>query len=238
MIESFSINKRSATLLEVIIAMALTVAVLMTLIFFYREVGVIGGEINKTKVEDFSLRFVENRLLDTLTKAISPTDKAKDFVFFSTGDESLSKTGSHSLIFTFDNGVSLDKLFSNHVLVRLYLDGQGKLTMAYWPSPKRWEKNAKPPMKKEILLENVEGLEFAFFVAPEKSLEEKGKGTMVDPSLRQEPEPKGSWRQQAWLKEFDQLPVLIKVKLKMPNDKPELVFVFPLANSPAHAVYD
>lgn len=234
MSDKFIIKKRHATLLEVLIAMALTVIVLMTLTFFYREVGIIGTEIDRVKVQDFYMRFVENRLSDTLTKAIAPTDKAKDFVFFSLGDENLTKSGSQSLIFTFDNGVSLDKLFSNHVLARLYLDPQGHLTMAYWPSPKRWDRAGMPPMKKEILLDHVDSLEFAFFVAPEKSKDESINAL----EQGQEPEPKGDWRTQPWLRDFQQLPVLVKTKVILSDSKQELIFVFPLMNSLTHAVYD
>ena len=140
--------KRYATLLEVLIAMVLTIAVLMTLTFFYRQVMTIGVEIEKTKNQDFYLRYVESRLARILPKAVSPTSKEQDFVFFSLGDEALTKPGSQSLIFTFDNGVNLDKKFSNHVLGRLYLDTHGRLMLAYWPSPARLEKGGNTSIKK------------------------------------------------------------------------------------------
>jgi hypothetical protein len=249
----FILSKRHSTLLEIIIAMALTVIVLTTLMFFYREVVVIGEEIDRVKSEDFFLRYVENRLSNILPKTVAPS--ASDFAFFSTTDNGLSKPGSQTLIFTYNNCVSLDKQFSGHVLGRLFLDAEGRLTLAYWPSPKRWEKSGLPPMKKEVLLENVEGLSFAFFVQPEKKESKPSQNKQAGSKANQNqeeakgkaggekepeavPEPKGEWRYQPWLKEFKDSPAMVKVILKVAGSKEEQVFAFPLPNSKGHIIYD
>ena len=59
-------TKRHFTLLEVIIAMALTVVILMTLSYLYRDVSIIGQELDKSKTENFYLRYIENRLMSIL----------------------------------------------------------------------------------------------------------------------------------------------------------------------------
>lgn len=250
------------TLLEVMIAMVLTSIVMMTVLYFYQDVIFIGAEIDRARKDEFYMRYVENRLMNTLSRAVSKTDQAGDFVFFSVNDDGLTKPGSQSLIFIFDNGFSMEKAFSNHVLGRLFIDKEGLLTLVYWPSPKRWEKDATMPMKKEILLENVDSLAFEFFIAPEKVTKqsatpasdspkpsENGKKNK-DPSSEKvaetparSPEPKNSWTSQPWVKEYEQLPVMVKVIVtlgKKPNAKEQekMIFAFPLVNSDSHIVYE
>lgn len=259
---------RHVTLMEILIAMVLTSFVLMTLTFFYQEVVLIGVDLDNSRNEEFYMRYIEKRLMDTVSKSIVKNkDKANDFVFFSTSDDGITKPGSQSLVFMYDNGFTLDKAFSNHVLGRLYLDDKGNLTLAYWPSPKRWELSEAPlPMKKEILFQGVDQLSFEFFIAPAKSMpsneptpestqegkngsqKNDAKKDSKDPpkedSEEQSPEPKGDWTQQLWLKDYDQLPVLVKVVLTMSKEVPKsqnmekLVFVIPLINTDAHILYD
>lgn len=229
--------KRHISLIEVLIGMVLTVLVLTTLLFFYQQINVISIDIDKVKKEHFQLRYVENRLSSILPRAINEKDK-KEFTFFSLNDEGISLNGSQSLIFTFDNDVSRDSVFSNNVIGRLYLDKQGFLTLAYWPSPKRQEKGSPVPMKKEVLLEGVDSLDFEFFIPPEKLGEANLNKAHDNPS----PEPKGGWRKQLWLKEFKKLPAMVKmnVGIKETNDgkKEVLSFVFPLVNSVTPVIYD
>jgi len=254
------INKRPMTLLEVLIGMVLTIVILMTLTFFYQQVVMIGEDIDQIKSRDFYTRLVENRLAYILPKILP--EKDKNFVFFSIGDEGLTQAGSQSLIFSFDNGVSLDKEFSNQVLGRLFVDKEGKLTLAFWPVPSKSEKTLSPPIKKQILIKDVESMELSFFIAPappEKNKDtpknaadavpkkdetikdsENKKNEASDASAKntQEPEPKGDWRKEPWLKEFNQLPVMIKIILKLKNEKNIVTFIYPLVNSRSHIIYE
>jgi len=219
------------TLLEMLIAMSLTSVILMALMFFYQQVVVIGADIDQSRTEEFHMRFVEKRLDDIFTNIVSTKNK-KDFVFFSIGDEGIAMPGSQSLIFTFDNGNCLDKRFSNIVVGRLILDPYGNLFLVIWPLPEpQGISNASWPVKKEILLSGVESLKFEFFVPP--TYDKKGM-----PKDAPEPEPKGGWRQQPWLQEFLQLPVMVKVIVSMPKGKESSLYVFPLLESRAHVIYD
>jgi len=257
------IIKKPFTLIEMIIALSLTVMILTALTFFYRQMGEIDIETERVIANNFKLRYVETRLASILPRAVGETDQKNDFVFFSVGDEGVTKSGSQSLIFTFNNDASLNKDHSNHVLGRIYLDNNGNLTLAYWPSPKRWEENTLPPMKKEVLMEGVENLAFEFYVAPTRETEEPPKETegeqkdgkqqssdkASDKDKEKEnlkkgkappppsPEPKGAWRQQPWLSEFQQLPAMVKVIVTMPKEKKPIVFAFPLSNTKSHVVY-
>jgi len=166
------IVKRPISLMEVLIAMTLTVAILMTLTFFYRQITEIGYEVDRVGARNFTRRYIETRLAQILPRAVGETNPKKDFVFFSLKDDGLTKPGSDNLIFTFDNSVSLDKDHAAHVLGRLYVDKNGNLMLAYWPSPKRWENNENPEIKKELLLEGVESLNLEFYIAPAKKEKE------------------------------------------------------------------
>lgn len=233
--------KRPMTLIEMIVALALTVIVLTTLTFFYRQVSEIDAQTEKVISDNFQLRYAETRLAEILPRTISASNQKHDFVFFSIEGDGLAKPGSQSLIFTFDNQISLDKMFSNHVIGRIYLDTKGNLTLAYWPSPKRWERNHLPPMKKEILLENVDNLAFEFYIAPVKEIaaepKDDKKTSKGDKSPPPSPEPKGAWRKLPWQVEFQQLPAMIRVMVTLPKREKPMVFAFPLPNAKSHVIY-
>lgn len=238
--------KRHVTLLEVMIAMFLTAIVLGTLLFFYKQTSMIGIDIDKIKAEHFNLRYVENRLSAILPRTINEKNK-KEFTFFSLNDDSIGMPGSQSLIFAFDNDVSRDSVFSNNVIGRIFVDKQGRLTLAYWPTPQRHEKGTPIPIKKEILLEGVDSLSFEFFIPPERK-DDKPQGKPSEKiseksSEKPSPEPKGGWRKQLWSKEFNTIPAMIKLHVGLKNgkgkkDKESVSFIFPLVNSPIPIIYD
>lgn len=234
-------NKHHFTLIEVLISMTLMALVLTALGYFFNEVNHLNRISERLKQENFRLRYLENRLMAILPKAIAPNDPLKDFYFFtSTPSDSLFKVGSPSLIFTFDNGVNLvDAAFSNHVIGRIYLDKEGNLTLAVWPSIARWENNENILAKREILLENVEELHFEFFVPPDKQ-RSFFQGETPPPGLqREEAEPKGTWIKD-WKYSYYQLPTLVKMHLKVNTREgsKKKTLVFPLVRSNKYIVYE
>jgi len=225
-------SRRHMTLLEVMIAMGLAVMVLTTLTYFYSDIDSLNREMERIQKESFHNLYVENRLSMILPRAVSERDSKKDFYFFtSTTPGGFFKAGSTNLVFTFDNGVMLDKDFSNHVLARLYLDPQNRLCLATWPSPKRWNPVGLTSMKKEVLLENVEQLQFSFYVPPEK---DRSKWGVASKPL----EIKGPWVNE-WRSEYKQLPTLIKVELvkKVGKEEKPMTFAFSLPNAEKFIIY-
>ena len=188
------------------------------------------------------MRYIETRLAAIIPRTVAKSKS--DFLFFSVGDEGVTKAGSQSLIFMFDNEVNLDKAFASHVLGRIYLDGNGNLMIAYWPSPKRWESETFP-MKKELLMQGVENLTFEFYIAPaakgQQSLQKEtsadDKKEAEEEPATMEPEPKGGWRREAWLQDFKQLPVMVKIIVTLKGGNP-FVLIYPLANTKTHVVYE
>jgi hypothetical protein len=247
-------QKAFATLLEVLIAMVLAAIVLSTLTFFYRQVNLIGRELDETQKTSFQMRFLENRLSHILPKIIPKKEKVinqnketvkinEDFAFFTANDSyGLTQQGSQSVIFTYNNNCCLDKVFSNHVIGRLYVDSNDRLMLAYWPSPIHWESQHTLPMKREVLLENVKELAFEFFIAPDKGLEQNAseeQNNMAE-EKKSTPEPKGGWRKgnEGWPQQFDELPAIVKVIVTRNDDSKPLMFLFPLLNNLKPIIYD
>lgn len=226
--------RRYVTLLEVIIAMSLTLLILTTLTFFYRQIYMLGAELDVVQKKSFQLRFLENRFAYFLPRALS--EKDKDFVFF-TAPAEVGLTQSTSLIFTYDNEVDIDKPFANHVLGRLYVDPENHLVLAYWPSPKSWNGDPSPPLKKEVLMEGVSNIDFEFFIAPEKEFE-LPKLPEKDGEIPLEPEPKGEWRKGTWSIEYKQLPAMIRITLTLLGSEEKQTFVFPFPHTKRPITYD
>lgn len=248
------------TLLETLIALGITMLVISTLTFYYRQVDAVNTQLEKVQSQGFRMRYVENRLSQILPQAISETDAKKDFFFFTTSSSlAFTQQGSPTLIFAYDNGAKLDKLFSNHVLGRLFLSTDNKLCLATWPSPSRWVEGINPPMKKEVLLEGVKELSFAFFVAPDKDwkLSDTGapkqtipdykaapdtkaasdaKGVSAEPAqIIVKPSPEGQWHP-TWSHDYQQLPAMIRLHVAL-MDGSTRVFAFPFPKCQRQVVY-
>ena len=209
-------KRRFFALLELIIAISLTMIILSTLMYFYKQVNDINTQMDVVQNKAFKLMYVENRLSHTIPRA----ENVFNFYFFTSPDVGgLYKAGSTSLLFSFDNCVKLDKQMAYIVIGRLFLDPEGNFTLATWPAPKRWAENEPVPMKKEILLEDVESLSFEFF----GKIDENQPLKWVD----------------EWHKEYNKLPLIVRVKLLMgkgENEK-ELIYTFPLPNTSEPITY-
>ncbi len=186
------------TLLETLIAVALAVVILTTMMFFYREIDYINNQLEQVQKESFKMRYVESRLASIFPNAVAPStnDSKDDFYFYTSSDLGLDTLpGSPAtLVFTFDNGFDSDKLFANRVIGRIFLDSNKRLCLAKWPSPKRWVEGVAPPMKLEVLMEGVDSLTLSFFVAPEKKWKLDEKDEDADDDATQTPisqPPKG-----------------------------------------------
>lgn len=215
-------RRQQLTLIEVLISLALTMLLLSTLTYFYQDIMKMNVEYEKLRKEGFQFTYVENRLSNILPKAVSPTDKKKDFAFFTSGDANgFLKMGQPSLIFAFDSGVEVDKNFANHVVGRLFVNKDNQLILATWPSPKRWESIKQPPMKKEILMDQVDSLHFEFYVPP-------GKANNQHPI-----EPKNAWHKE-WKQEYQKLPAMVRVLLTRQGKSMNFVFPIPASDLVIH----
>lgn len=242
------IQRRYMTLLELIISMTLTIALLTTLSYFYLQVNQINHEMDRTQNESFEKRYIENRFAAILPQTTTSKPSNKNVYFFSgSNSDDLFKSGSENLIFTFDNGVKLNKEMAYHVIGRLYLDKKGNVTLAIWPTKNRWKENEKnPPVSQEILMANVDTLTFAFFTPPNKgtTFQQDPKKPEIKKSLERLPESiRGEWTGE-WRREYDQLPAIVKITItrviekKKKKEKETLVFAFPLPHTVQPIIYN
>lgn len=213
--------RRMMTFLEVLIAMGLTMVLLTSLTFFYRQVSDINSRAEKLEKLAFEQSYIEMRLARIFSQAIVPDNKN---FFFYTGD-------NNHLILSFKNGIHFDKKMTNDVLGRLYLDKNHNLCLALWPSPDRWKEGDKESieMKKEILLCDVESLSYEFYVPPER---DRSRIAKIILNI----EPKGAWHKE-WSRDYKQLPAMIRIHIKRKSGE-LLTFAYPIPKSNLVVMYE
>lgn len=163
-----TLQRRFMTMLELLIGMALTMALLSALTFFYQQITQMNAISEKTQKEIFHLQYAENRLSQVLTKALG--ESTSELKFYTAGSLSgILSDNNPSLVFQFETGTNLDNSLAVSAIARLFVDKQNRLCLATWPDPAEWSnigETLKPRI--EILLENVESIKFLFYVAPER----------------------------------------------------------------------
>lgn len=238
----FCHSRRYVVLIEVIIAMTLTIALLTLLMGFYSQVERTNLAAEKVQNKSFQKLYLSTRLAEILPKTLAASDSKKDFIFYTPANwDGVSLSNAPSLLFSFDNGVRLASEFSDHVIGKLYVDKDGAFSLGMWPSFLRWNDVTSPPMKNEVLMENVEQLQIEFYVPPQrdrKIIWEKNKaGIKASEDLQLD--NLGGWRTE-WLQEYKELPVLIRLTLKVKTAEgpEEIVLVYPLPNSHLFIMYE
>lgn len=234
-------RRRQITLLELMIAMGLMMIILSTLAYFYMQLEEINRESEIEQKRLFKQLYLSTRLADILPKTQSPKNEKNSAYFYTTtSSDPAILSGTTSLVFTYDNGVKLDPQFSNRVLGRLFLDKEHRLCLAVWPSSERWEEGHAPPMKSEVLLDDVESIDYRFYVPPKKDREKVWKQAGMTVKLPEGfPETlEGGWKKE-WSAAWEQLPALIEIVLSMKSENgvKSLVLAYPLPNSLLVVIY-
>src|SRR5690242_8173883 len=126
-------KKKHFSMIELLVAMTLTVLVLTTLSFFHRYLDSLNTQIDSAQHENFQLRYLENRLSHVFSRAIENQEKTdeqppppasgsappapapqtqsprnekkqkKPFYFFSSHSAPFTNSKSSSLLFMMDN---------------------------------------------------------------------------------------------------------------------------------------
>jgi type II secretory pathway component PulJ len=235
------LKKRPFTLLETLIALALTSLILVGMMSLFRQISQTSQMSERLQQETFKLRYLENRLSQVFPKAVATNVKTKDFYFF-------TSPNPPGLILSYDNGSSKQKEFSNTVLGRFFWDpASRRFYLATWPSPEKWVEGTLPPIKLEVLLEDVQEVSWSFFVPPDKGWKPKSSTTSQPnaPQPTKDSSPKvqkvalkppvdGGWVNE-WSQEYQLLPGLVRLKL-VSGGKTEQ-FIFPLSKTERQIVY-
>lgn len=202
--------RRFFTLLEVLIALALTMILLTTLLGAYFQAEKTSLFWRQQEEALFPERYLNHRL-EEVFRGIDTVDQKKTFFFTSADTSGLSLPGSSSLVFSYQNGVVLNIPLSGSVLGRLYVDRDGNLTLLTWPSPADWPTDRPPPVHREVLMSQLRGFQVEFFHIPTDKQGETQVG----------------WKRDVWSKDYKYAPGLIKMRLTKANGQTSL-FCFPI----------
>lgn len=249
------LRKRCMTMLELLIAMALTAVLLTTLTYFYQELGQLNTMAERKEKEGFLLRYAEIRL-STIVPHILAEFQLKDkkdkneivkekekFFFFTSGDlNGLLAPNNPSLLFVYNTGVDMDTHKADRGIGRLYLDKEHRFCMATWPMLDDWEESHE--VRKEVLLEGVEGLRFQFYMPPAKDrsiIHKKDKEETEPVEIVEGDLPRGQWTSE-WPRDNKILPAMLKITLTLSRkdssgEPAKITFAFPLTNSQELIVY-
>lgn len=234
------------TLIETLIALALTALVVSFLTYFFHQISLLNQKGEELQQKSFKMRYIENRLSQVIPRIVEVKTPSKDFYFFTAGDP-------NGLIFTYDNFADKNKAFGNHVLGRLFVGEDHNLYLATWPSPRRWAPLSTPPMKLEMLMAGVSDMQIEYFVPPDKGW----KPNFVDPAQNQtkqtiktdpknptspkttptvnlKPSEEGAWTKE-WRQEYQLLPGLLRLQFKV--GKEVWQYVFPIPETERQVVY-
>lgn len=245
-----NVQGRYFLLFEVLIAMSLVMMLLSTLMGFYVEINRVNIAMEREQEVSFKKLLLSTRLAAILPQALAAPksgaskkdDSSGEFFFYSSlANDPFTKGGTQTLTLSFDNGINLDPAFSYHVLGRLYVNAKDQFCLAMWPSAARWDDFTLPPIKHEVLFENVEDLRFEFYLPPVKERKlilsnNKTKGPPKEDVLLVLGSY-GEWRE-TWLQEYNELPSLVRVILKLKGVPIPLIFVYPLPQSRYIIVYE
>lgn len=215
------VRRHPFTLIELLIALALSVVLLTTLFGFYRYLATSGADLAERRQQTFMERMVQHRLTQTLMQARSSSNRT----IFYIDDKENDSMKAGSLLFVFDRGVDLRPEFSYRLLCRLYVDPNAQLCLGYWPEPYP-EQQGSPPFRHEVLIDQVDSLSFSLFSAPD--LTRQVTLGEVDTA------PPGQWLNE-WPVEYQALPVLAQVQIERQGR--QMTFAFPMLYGPAPIVY-
>ncbi|NGX57617.1 MAG: hypothetical protein K940chlam3_00510 [Chlamydiae bacterium] len=217
-------SKRCITLLELLIAIGLMSILLTALLGYYEQSTRAQVTIQKALQKNFQFLYTQYRLNQIIPTTLNPGQDTQNVgIYFFTKPAEIFEEKSQSLIFTYDNGTGAGSLFSNEVLGKLFVDQHERLVLLTWPAPKR-SPDPDPPMRTEVLQENVEKLDFIFYkpIPPEK------KRLRIDPER-----VVGDYDKDlpSWSSEEKDLPALIRILVKIKDREEPIEYAFLLSNT-------
>jgi type II secretory pathway pseudopilin PulG len=199
-------RKSLFTLLEVLIALGLTLMILTFLLLAYAESERTASFWREREEKEFSKLFLQRRLGEVFRNLLE-TDQEKAFFFTTDEIPGTTAPGSSILVFSYDNGFLRDAALSKSVLAALFVDIKGTLNLITWPARGLWGDMQVPPFHREALMEDLSLFQMEFFPM--------------------EGDRKLEWTKEGWSKERKDLPGAIKITATKKNEAP-LVFYFPI----------
>lgn len=193
-------KRRHLTLLELMIAIGLGLAILSSSLFFYRFAVLQNEEIFRLEKEAFRLRVMQFKLNELFQRVDAKA------LFFTKPESPFSK--GQSLVLKVINPPFDIPTFSGPALQTLIVDSEKRLILATWQFNDSLTDETMPDMHLEILLENIDRIDFQFLVK---------ETDLSNAELRG-----GAWAKE-WKPDWAQVPAAVKIQF----DK--LEFAFPIA---------
>ncbi len=138
--------KRALTLLEVVIALALTAILLSVLLSFYRQIAFSNLEAKEAKQRILYREWTQEKLTQVFSTALDSEEDEEGYYTLSVADG----IGT-ALAFGYDNGIDSDPNYCDKVRAALYLNAKKELCLITWPD------------RKQILYTGVQSIHFSFF---------------------------------------------------------------------------
>lgn len=194
-------RKRSfLTLIEVMIAMGLGIALLTSSLFFYRFAAVHNEELFRKEKEAFRYRVVQYKLNELFQRVSGKGE------FFTKAEAPFSK-GPIVILKAMNPPFDIPT-FGGRVSQAIFVDSEGRLMLATWQNNMTRAEDALPDMHLEVLLEGAGGLDTRFLVK---------ESDLAFVELRG-----GAWLSE-WKGDYGQIPAAVKIRL---GDKE---YAFPVA---------
>lgn len=187
------IKRRFLTLLELMIALALSASLISSGLFFYRYVATLNNDLLIKEKKAFDERLILLRLAKLFQSVEIQSNKS---LFFTKGESML--TQGQGLVLRVKNPPFDIPTFADSVIQFLFVDKEKKLTLATWNFNRLHSKDLPHEMHLEVLMEGVEKIEFQFLVQEEQS---------SYPELKS-----GAWIKE-WLIGYESLPIAVKITL-------------------------
>lgn len=249
------IRKYYFSLMEVLISMGLAMGVLVTLMGFYSYVTYIGKLGRDLEKKTFDTLYLQFRLAALLPRTVpfyqTVSERNAELRKAGTKKENLKKeseynfftsptNGSSSLTFLFSGEGSNDVQFAGKCLGRIFLNTHKQLCFAMFSAPSQWNLSGELSVNFEVLAEDVDNINFSFFVPLEANREEMWKKLKVpmkkdeNPNAITELSP-GHWVSE-WRNDYAKLPPLVRLEIE--KGKETNTFIIPLVESEYMIVYE
>ncbi|MBN4067121.1 hypothetical protein JYU14_03455 [Simkania negevensis] len=203
------------TLLEMLVAFALFTTLSSMLFGSYFYLYRAKQNMERFEKNVYKHHYGRFRLQQVLQDACPPSpspekESEKELsLFFTLDKENNGGMAPPSLIFTYDNGVDDNPLFSSQVLGMIGTTPHGQLLLITWPSPFKWREQSPSP-RIEVVFDKVEQFDMTFFYPPSHSKKDvapkdvdKGREILIPPP----------GRLNRWKKEYGVLPVLMEIAI-------------------------
>ena len=210
-------KKRYITLIEVMVFACLSSIILSCLFYFITQTMKVEKKIQLTKEHLYAQEYVQLRLNSIFNRLPSSFAPPHDIHKVSLFTKKTSKSSSLALFVFFENAIDPFPDFSGPIFGKLYVNKKKNLILQTWPSSFT-EKTSSIVVRKQILLKNVEAMDFSFIYRSK----EKEKILFTN----------------AWSEENTSFPLMFKIEFTLTNKKEKIPFAFFITSKDNVIIYD